>query len=162
MYQRPTSAEEWRLIPGVPGYQVSSYGSVYSNKTQRELRTSGLRYPQVTLHRDGERITRTVHSLVAEAFIGPRPAGREVRHLDGNERNPRLDNLAYGTPSENAQDRLRHGTDQNGRKTHCKHGHPFNEANTYVPKDRNARVCRICVNARSRAHRQARTGEVAA
>lgn len=30
--------------------------------------------------------------------------------MDGNRRNPRLDNLAYGTRNENSADRDRHGT----------------------------------------------------
>ena len=38
------------------------------------------------------------------------PAGMEVRHLDGNRANPALSNLTYGTPRENAHDRIAHGT----------------------------------------------------
>lgn len=46
----------------------------------------------------------SVHSLVATAFWGPRPEGQEVRHLDGNPKNNRADNLAYGTRTENILD----------------------------------------------------------
>jgi hypothetical protein len=53
-----------------------------------------------------------VHALVAAAFIGPRPAGYEVRHLDGNPKNNAATNLAYGTRKENGQDRIRHGTNK--------------------------------------------------
>ena len=52
---------------------------------------------------------RTVHSLVLEAFVGPRPAGAVVRHLDGDKLNNRLENLRYGTSAENAEDTIRHG-----------------------------------------------------
>jgi hypothetical protein len=38
-----------------------------------------------------------------------------VRHLDGHNTNDRLDNLAWGTASENQQDAVRHGT-QSGLK----------------------------------------------
>jgi hypothetical protein len=68
-------------------------------------------YPQVNL-RGGRGIHKsiTVHRLVATAFLGPRPAGLEVRHLNGDPTDCRLANLAYGTPAENGQDRVRHGT----------------------------------------------------
>jgi len=58
----------------------------------------------------------TVHSLICEAFHGQRPRGMEVRHLNGNRRDNRSENLSWGTRSENAADRLRHGTDWNGDK----------------------------------------------
>jgi hypothetical protein len=47
---------------------------------------------------------------VLEAFIGPRPENCEVRHLDGDPSNNRLDNLAWGTKAENQADKVRHGT----------------------------------------------------
>lgn len=50
----------------------------------------------------------TVHRLVLEAFVGPRPDGMECRHLDGDPANNRLANLAWGSPVENASDRKRH------------------------------------------------------
>ena len=50
-----------------------------------------------------------VASLVAFAFIGPRPDGNVVRHLDGNKDNNRADNLAYGTHQDNADDDRRLG-----------------------------------------------------
>lgn len=50
-----------------------------------------------------------VHQLVARTFHGPHPKGQEVRHLDGNPRNNRADNLAYGTRTENILDVYRVG-----------------------------------------------------
>lgn len=50
-----------------------------------------------------------VHQLVALTFLGPRPKGQEVRHLDGNPLNNRADNLAYGTRTENIYDVMRIG-----------------------------------------------------
>jgi hypothetical protein len=44
------------------------------------------------------------------AFQGPCPNGLEVRHLDGNRTNPKLNNLKYGTRIENMQDAILHGT----------------------------------------------------
>lgn len=53
---------------------------------------------------------RAIHSLVAQAFLGTMPEGLECRHLDGDKLNCKLSNLAYGTQSENFNDRRRHGT----------------------------------------------------
>jgi hypothetical protein len=52
-----------------------------------------------------------VHEIVLRAFVGPRPYTEErgeIRHLDGNKTSNSLWNLAYGTITENAADRIRH------------------------------------------------------
>lgn len=64
-------------------------------------------YPMVTLWLDGGRRQRTVHSLIAEAFIGPRPEGQVVRHLNDVPTDNRPENLAYGTYQENEMDKYR-------------------------------------------------------
>ena len=50
-----------------------------------------------------------LHALVAEAFLGPRPAGAIVRHLSDEKRNNAVTNLAYGTRGDNAHDAIRNG-----------------------------------------------------
>ena len=45
-----------------------------------------------------------VHKLVALTFLGPCPEGKEVLHNDGDPKNNRLDNLRYGTRTENILD----------------------------------------------------------
>lgn len=64
-------------------------------------------YRQICL---GKRYVQSVHVLVLLAFVGPCPEGMECRHLDGNPANNRLDNLCWGTGSENWNDKRRHGT----------------------------------------------------
>ncbi len=44
-----------------------------------------------------------VHTLVAAAFIGPKPEGKEVDHLDKNKENNYYKNLRYVTRKENMQ-----------------------------------------------------------
>lgn len=51
-----------------------------------------------------------VHELVMLAFVGAKPDGMVIRHLDGNNQNNHKDNLCYGTKSENVSDMVRHGT----------------------------------------------------
>ena len=99
--------------PGFDGYFVTDAGRVFSERrgARVELRqplSNG--YPCVGLRRDGRTIVVTVHVLVLSAFVGPRPdPSHHGRHLDGNPRNNKLSNLAWGTPSENVGDMLRHG-----------------------------------------------------
>lgn len=112
--------EVWKPIVGYEGlYEISSLGKVRS--TDREVRGkryksknlrasfSG-RYLKVDLYHEGKRETRTIHSLVVEAFVGIRPEGKLVRHLDGDITNNVISNLSYGTNSENMMDRIAHGT----------------------------------------------------
>lgn len=90
---------------------------------------------------------RPVHRLVGAAFLGPLSEGMETRHLDGNRLNSRLDNLRYGTRSENRYDQIAHGTHTFGSRTHCANGHEYTEENTrWRTKDgeRVGRVCRTC------------------
>lgn len=68
----------------------------------------------VTLCWNGARKYAKVHQLILETFVGPKPAGMECRHLDGDFRNNRVTNLCWGTPKENSDDRERHGKTPKG------------------------------------------------
>ena len=65
---------------------------------------------------DGTKVTRCVHSLVAEAFIGQRPTGLQVCHWDGDPTNNWVGNLRYDSAAANAADRERHGNTCRGEK----------------------------------------------
>lgn len=54
-----------------------------------------------------QRIALKVHLLIAAQYLGPRPAGQVLRHLDDDRNNARLRNLAWGTQSQNRADRER-------------------------------------------------------
>lgn len=102
-------AEEWRQVVGFPLHMISNEGRVFSWFSERYLRPGIGKNGYLRLNL-GFGKTRNVHALVAEAFIGPRPKGHVVRHRDGDRSNPRLDNLEYGTYSENTCDSVKHGT----------------------------------------------------
>lgn len=139
--------EEWRPIPGHPGYEASSLGRIRSvprvvvNCNGVSQKRRGMVLRQQTA-KNGYRVLllgaggspQLVHRLVAAAFLGPCPEGQEVRHRNGDPANSMLSNLAYGTPSRNMLDAVEHGTHRQTRKTHCPKDHPYDEENTYLDK----------------------------
>jgi len=153
---RRCASEDWRPVPEYEGiYLVSNLGRVLS-APRRRTRGGVLRpklnkrgYLAVNLVAEGKQRTHEIHRLVASAFLGPRPEGSEVRHLDGDSLNCRIGNLSYGTRSENNLDRGRHGTDPQACKTHCPQGHPYTGENIRrIPSRPTARYCRACGEAR--------------
>jgi hypothetical protein len=113
---------EYRPIAGFPAYRVGSNGSVWSkfHGPWKFLHPTlnGHGYRCVSLRSESASRNVNVAGIVLAAFIGPRPDGKEARHLDGNRENNRLDNLAWGTPLENAADKRRHGTTARGQRQH--------------------------------------------
>lgn len=101
--------EEWRDLPEIGPYRVSSWGRVFSGNKGRFLTGTPIKgYTNVRLRADK---LYPVHRLVCIAFHGPQPAeGMMVGHLDGNPQNNRADNLAWITRSENTLHSIRHGT----------------------------------------------------
>ncbi|KPC89919.1 hypothetical protein ADL27_38560 [Streptomyces sp. NRRL F-6602] len=108
-------SEEWREIPGWPRYFVSDQGRVLGRRGKILRPSSNYRngYQYVGLARaDGTGGTKSfnVHRLVLEAFDRPSRVGEQCRHLNGDPSDNRLLNLRWGSPGENAADRIRHGT----------------------------------------------------
>lgn len=107
-------AERWLPVVRYEGvYEVSDLGRVrsYARGAPRILKQwaypTGHRY--VGLQGDGRRRNRTVHSLLMEAFVGPRPPGHEVRHRDGDPANNTWPaNIEYAPKGINHQDRKWH------------------------------------------------------
>ena len=147
--------EQWLPIPGYGGvYEVSDRGAVRSTGRRTGTRyypprdhilqilPNGYVYAWLTPP-GGKRVCRTVHSLVALAFIGPRPEGMYVSHRNGVKVDNRLVNLNYTTPAENMRDAVIHRTQSNARKTECKRGHRLAGRNLRPSGIRRGR--RICV-----------------
>jgi len=104
---------ELKEIPGFPEYLISSNGDIWSKKVNRWLKSahqkSG-RYLTCTLYKNDKPTYHSVHKLILRAFVGECPKGMQCRHLNGNSKDNRLENLCWGTGSENQIDCLRHGT----------------------------------------------------
>jgi hypothetical protein len=57
-----------------------------------------------------KRLAKTVHSLICEAFHGPRPEGLDCCHNDNSRDNNAATNLRWDTVSSNIKDAVRAGT----------------------------------------------------
>ena len=164
-------SEEWRDVPGWEGfYQVSSVGRVKSvertimrGQCPMHIRERIMAvYPRDSGHLvvstlrkpSGESYRPTVHQLVAFAFIGDRRAeGLEIRHLNGDPSDNRVENLAWGTRAENVADMIDHGTHWQVVKTKCSRGHALVPGNLVNYKHRKGRECLSCQRAHSSNYR---------
>jgi hypothetical protein len=101
------SIEVWAQVRGYEGvYEVSSLGAVRRcdryHASPRTLKPASKRgYLQVCLSMGGVMRTFTVHRLVCEAFIGPRPVGMDINHKNGDKADNSAPNLEYVTHAEN-------------------------------------------------------------
>lgn len=104
-YEVSVKPEIWKVIEDFPDYKVSNEGRVKSHKREKFWTSkgslTGAGYFFVMLcNREGN-FTRTVHTLVLETFLSPRPEGYIANHRDGNKQNNYIENLEWVTPSEN-------------------------------------------------------------
>lgn len=140
-------SETWRPVPSAPGYEVSSRGQIRSPRTVLSQFVHPDGHLQLTL---GQRHVYA-HRIVAEAFL-PNPFNHPiVRHLDGDAANNVVENLAWGTHQENAQDTLRHGHHPLASRGECVNGHEYTPENTRVDAKSHRRICRTCDRVRQAA-----------
>lgn len=149
----------WYEIPNFPGYRISVLGEVLDLKREppRALEATvdpQTGYAQVCLERQGQPHACRVHSLVAQVFLGPPPAGATVVHTNGNRADNRAGNLRYENPVHHE-----------AARTHCDAGHEWTPDNTMWRwgkggkaggvKYRKCRRCHADYMARYRAKRKA-------
>lgn len=98
--------ETWVVIPNTDLYGVSDHGRVFSAGSHKVLKPAPntWKHLSVVIVEQGRRTTRTVHSLVAQAFV-PNPDGHPlIRHINDDKSNNTPTNLAWGTPMDNNAD----------------------------------------------------------
>jgi hypothetical protein len=112
--------EIWKPILGYEGlYEVSNLGRIRSLPRKgthiKEIHIisqntkNKKHYCHCGLTKNGESKTKSVHRLVAEAFI-PNPNNLpQVNHIDGNKLNNNIDNLEWCTNQENMDHSYRIG-----------------------------------------------------
>lgn len=132
---KPVSAGVlYKPVPMFPAYRVGDDGTVWSSwrriglpKRHGSKMVIGMewwkikprrsRYLNVTLYNNSGAHVKSVHQIVLESFVGPRPRGMQARHFpDRNPQNNRLENLRWGTPKANQADRIIHGTVLSGER----------------------------------------------
>ncbi len=115
--------EIWKEVPDFNGkYLASSCGRIKNMQPMKSDRyhhdspyivgisTTKRGYKRVVIRYLGEKITLSIHRMVAKAFI-PNPDNKsDVNHIDGNPSNNNLDNLEWCTSSENKLHSLKIGT----------------------------------------------------
>jgi ATP-dependent Clp protease protease subunit len=124
-----------KQIPNKPGYYVDEIGRVFSRRrsgkgsnklgTPRQLKVGlrggedGKTYEGFTARINGRSVNVSVHRAVCETYHGPLPfEGAVVRHLDGNPRNNRPENLAWGSQKQNVADAARHRAEETDARLH--------------------------------------------
>ena len=148
--------EKWLPVTGFEGYEVSDHGRVRSflqrNNRGRVLKPARMKkgHLMVSLQTDDGSKMRPVHQLVLEAFVCPRPDGKLALHRDGNPGNNTVENLYWGTYSDNIKDSVEHGTHPQASKTHCKLGHVIDGVRLNVDGSFRQRYCKTCNNIKSR------------
>lgn len=165
-----TTTEQWRDVPGWEGiYEVSDHGRVRSLDRQKEyrdgriysypgrilkLRVNQKGYLRAGLYDGSKAKDWYIHRLVMRAFVGPCPEGMQVCHDDGDKTNNRLDNLRYGSQSDNEYDKQKHGTDHQVNKTHCRRGHLLAIPNLHgASLQKGGRSCLACSRTHSYVYR---------
>lgn len=113
--------EEWRAVVGFEGqYEVSNHGRVrslfrvmdsgrhQSGRILKQSMSNGYRYVGL-VHLDCSQKVARIHVLVAQAFIGERPKGLVINHIDHDKTNNHATNIEYVTHKENIQHAARNG-----------------------------------------------------
>lgn len=118
-----TTIETWKPVEELPNYHVSNFGRIKnitagSHGGRLSIPGSGILsthiscgYHKVSLFNDGKVIVKSVHRLMALAFLERDPDKPHVNHKNGIRTDNRLENLEWVTQAENNL----HGYRSNGR-----------------------------------------------
>ena len=107
------SNREFRKIPSLNFlYEVSEDGKIFRNvksKKQNKIivdyHHSPAGYCFTFIHRDKQNKRIPIARVVAECWLGEKPEGYEIDHIDRNSQNNHYTNLRYVTKSEQMKNR---------------------------------------------------------
>lgn len=97
--------EEWKIA--VNDYEVSNQGNVRRGNKILKCSVMNCGYKYFQLVENYKRTNHLIHHLVAKCFIGERPDGLVIDHIDQNKLNNNVENLRYVSQQVNC--------------TNCKH-----------------------------------------
>lgn len=123
--------EEWRDIKGYEGlYQVSNFGRVWSNITNRIMKQKlSSEYFQIGLSKNNKQTFYCIHRLVAQAFIRNPNNYPCINHKDENKYNNISSNLEWCTYkyNNNYGTRLKRIRESNSGENHYLYGKHLSE-----------------------------------
>ena len=137
--------ETW-VEADIEGYMVSSEGRLAKLMALTPSKNGYVQLGVPEFSGAKKRIRRYLHDLVLTAFAGPRPAWAVARHLNDIRTDNRIENLVWGSRSENQWDAFRNG--KRSRKNQCPYGHPLKAPNL---RNDGGNRCLACNRARARA-----------
>lgn len=91
--------EQWKWIKGYEGiYQISNLGRLKSFLCYKQGKICSVKnskgwYLTISLRKGKNNVTKRIHRLVYEAFVGKIPKGYHIHHVDGNKQNNNVANL---------------------------------------------------------------------
>lgn len=104
---------KYKAIEGFEDYFITEFGEVYSIRLRGNEKEPHLhkltpknpgnykKYLNIILCNDTGRTTKSIHRLVAKAFVDGCFDGAVVNHIDGNNRNNNATNLEWITTEDN-------------------------------------------------------------
>ena len=96
----------YKILEDFPNYKIYKNGDIYSMTSSRMLTPYLAKngYMYITLiHGEGKRRNKTLHSLLATAFLDNPNNLTQVNHIDGVKHNNDLNNLEWSSPSHNVR-----------------------------------------------------------
>lgn len=107
--------EIWKPI--LDKYWISNRGRIRRGNNFLATPISKQGYPMIVLRVDGKAKGLYVHHLVLDAFVGPKPKGKECNHIDGVKTNNIYTNLEWVSRGRNLSQAYRMGLAKGSRVT---------------------------------------------
>ena len=113
-----SNIEHWGLVDGYSRYEISSFGRIRNNTTNKILSPSIVKggYRQILLSNKGNVKGYYIHRLVAKVFCENPNNEIEVDHIDRDPANNHFSNLRWVSPSINCKNKKTYKNNTSGQK----------------------------------------------